>query len=203
MSTTILCIRHAHTDAVGVRLTSRTPGLRLSTVGLAQAQQLRERLRGVAFAAVYSSPMERAVATAEPLAADRMMPVQIVDGLTEVDFGDWTGLTFAELDAKPEWQRFNRQRGTAVVPRGETAAEVQQRVVGTLTALASRHLGETIAAVSHGDVIRNAVLHAAATPLDLWHRFDISPASITAIVFTDGEPRLLTVNERPYSAPGG
>lgn len=202
MSTTILCIRHALTDAVGARLTSRSAGVQLSDIGRAQTERLRERLRAVAIAAVYSSPMERAVATAEPIARDRMMPVQIADGLTEVDFGEWTGLTFAELDAKPEWQRFNRQRGTAVVPGGEAAADVQRRVVAALRALASRHPGETIVAVSHADVIRNAVLDAAATPLDLWHRFEISPASITAISFTDGEPRLLTVNERPYSAPG-
>lgn len=202
MSTTILCIRHALTDAVGVRLTSRLPGIALSPVGVRQTQQLRERLRTVTLAAVYSSPMERAVATAEPLARDRLMHVQIIDGLTEVEFGDWTGLTFAELDRKPEWQRFNSDRGTAAVPGGETAADVQRRMVATLISLASRHPGETIAAVSHGDVIRNAVLHAAGTPLDLWHRFEISPASITALLFTDGEFRLLTVNERPYTAPG-
>lgn len=202
MSTTVLCIRHALTDAVGVRLTSRAPGVPLSDVGRWQAQQLRERLRDVALAAVYSSPMERAIATAEPLARDRMQPVHTVEGLTEVDFGEWTGLTFAELERKPEWQHFNRDRGTAIVPRGETAADVQQRVIATLSTLARAHRGETIAAISHGDVIRNAVLYAAATPLSLWHRFEISPASITAFVFTDGEIRLLTVNERPYSAPG-
>ncbi len=201
-STTVLCIRHALTDAVGVRLTSRAPGVPLSDVGQRQAQQLRERLRGVPLAAVYSSPLERAVATAEPLARDRMQPVHIVEGLTEVDFGEWTGLTFAELEPKPEWQHFNRDRSTAVVPGGETPAGVQRRIIATLSTLSSAHPGETIAAVSHGDVIRNAVLYAAATPLSLWHRFDISPASITALVFTDGEPRLLTVNERPYSAPG-
>ena len=122
--------------------------------------------------------------------------------MNEVDFGDWTGLTFAELDAIPAWQRFNRERSTAAVPNGETAADVQRRVVATLSELAGRHPGAIIAAVSHADVIRNAVLHAAATPLDLWYRFEISPASITALLLVDRELRLLTVNERPYSAPG-
>jgi probable phosphoglycerate mutase len=178
------------------------PGITLSSAGLAQAEQLRVRLRGVPLAAVYSSPMERAIATAEPLASDRMMPVQLVDGLTEVDFGAWTGLTFAELERQPGWQRFNRERGTAAVPGGEAAADVQRRVVATLRELASRHAGQTIAAVSHADVIRNAVLHAAATPLNLWNRFEISPASITALIVGDDDTRLLTVNERPYSAPG-
>ena len=202
MHTTILLIRHALTDAVGVRLTARAPGITLSHAGVAQVQRLCERLRGVPLAAVYSSPLERAVATAEPLAADRLLPVRICDGLNEVDFGDWTGLTFQELEAVPEWQRFNRERASATVPNGETATDVQRRIVATLATLASRHAGEMIAAVSHADVIRNAVLHAAATPIREWQRFEVSPASITALQYADDEPRLLVVHERPYAAPG-
>jgi probable phosphoglycerate mutase len=200
---TILLIRHAMTSAVGVRLTSRLPGVRLSPEGAAQVERLRERLRGVELSAVYSSPLERALATAAPLASDRRLDVQIDEELLEVDFGDWTGLSFEELDALPEWQRFNRERGRAVVPNGESAADVQRRIVAALARLAARHRGETIAAVSHGDVIRNAVLHAAGTPLDLWRRFEISPASVTSVSYEEEAPRLLTVNERPYSPPGG
>ena len=200
--TTILLIRHAMTNAVGVTLTSRTPGVDLSTEGLAQVLRLRERLRGVALAAVYSSPMARAIATAAPIARDRAIDVQVAEELNEVDFGDWTGLTFSELDAMPEWQQFNAARSTARVPNGETAADVQRRITSWLSARAEQHRGETIAPVSHADFIRNAVLYASATPLDLWHRFEISPASITALLYEDDVPRLLTVNERPYSAPG-
>ena len=167
-----------------------------------QVRRLRERLRDVPLSAVYSSPLERAVETAQPIADERRMSVRIVDGLNEVEFGDWTNLTFEEPDALPEWRRFNRERGTAAVPRGEAAVDVQRRIVSTLVELASRHVGETIAAVSHADVIRAAVLHAAATPLGEWQRFEIGPASITALVYTPDGPRLLCVNERPYCAPG-
>jgi probable phosphoglycerate mutase len=202
MPTTILLIRHGMTDTVGVRLTSRAPGVTLSIAGRTQVEQLRTRLREAALAAVYSSPMERTLATAEPIARDRGLPVQTLDELIEVDFGEWTGLTFAELDEREDWQRFNATRGSAPVPGGETAPQVQARIVGALETLARRHAGETIAAVSHGDVIRNAVLHAAGTPIDLWHRFEISPASITAVAIDGSAFRLLTVNERPYAVPG-
>jgi probable phosphoglycerate mutase len=202
MPTTILLIRHGMTDSVGVRLTSRAPGVTLSLAGRTQVEQLRTRLREAALAAVYSSPMERTLATAEPIARDRGLPVQTLDELIEVDFGEWTGLTFAELDEREDWQRFNATRGSAPVPGGETAPQVQARIVGALETLARRHAGETIAAVSHGDVIRNAVLHAAGTPIDLWHRFEISPASITAVAIDGSAFRLLTVNERPYAVPG-
>jgi probable phosphoglycerate mutase len=199
-ATTILLIRHAMTNAVGARLTGRAPGVSLSPEGAAQAERLREHLRDVSIEAIYSSPMERAIATALPLARERGLAVQTLDGLNEVDFGDWTGLTFSQLDRLPEWRRFNRERGSAPVPNGERAADVQRRVIGTLAALAARHRGGTIAAVSHADVIRNAVLFATATPLDLWQRFEISPASITVVDYEHAMPRVLTVDQRPHLA---
>jgi probable phosphoglycerate mutase len=197
----LLLIRHAMTDAVGVRLTSRLPGVHVSAAGLAQLDPLHSRLRGVPLAAIYSSPLERTMTTADAVARGRGIPVRVLESMNEVDFGDWTGLTFAELDRLPAWRRFNEARGGAPVPNGETADDVQRRVMGALGWLAAAHAGETVAVVSHGDVIRNAVLAVATTPLDLWHRFEISPASITTLVYENGQPRLLTVNERPASPP--
>jgi broad specificity phosphatase PhoE len=199
-SATILLIRHATTDAVGVRLTSRAPGIHLAAAGYDEVQHLRAQLRRLPISAVYTSPMERAIATAEPIADDHAVQMEVLADLNEVDFGDWSGLTFAELDRMPAWQCFNRARGSAPVPNGETAADVQRRIVRLLPVLAERHRGQTIVAVSHGDVIRNAVLHTTATPVDLWHTFEITAASITTLSYHNGEPRLLSVNQRTYRA---
>lgn len=97
--TTLLLIRHAATDAVGGRLVSRMPGIRLTAEGIAQVELLRSRMMQLALDAVYSSPLERAVDTARPLADAHGLEVRICDQLTEVDFGDWTGLAFSELAA--------------------------------------------------------------------------------------------------------
>jgi broad specificity phosphatase PhoE len=190
----ILLVRHAETDAVGVRLTSRQPGVPLNARGLRQVGEVCHSLQHVPLAAVYSSPLERAIATASPIAAAHGLEVRTLDALNEVNFGEWTGLTFEELSVVPAWRRFNERRGSAEVPRGERAADVQRRIVAALGDLHHHHQGQAIAAVSHADVIRAAVLHVTATPLDDWHRFEIGPASITTIGYDEGNPTLLDVN---------
>jgi broad specificity phosphatase PhoE len=193
----ILLVRHALTDAVGVRLTSRQPGVPLNARGFEQVSDIAACLREVPLAAVYSSPLERTIATASPIASTHALEPRTLDALNEVDFGEWTGLTLAELSGLPDWRRFNEHRASADVPGGERAADVQRRIVAALETLQRRHAGEVIAAVSHGDVIRAAVLHIASTPLDLWYRFEISPASVTTIIYEEGSPRLLAVNATP------
>jgi broad specificity phosphatase PhoE len=196
MMTTALLIRHGHVDAIGRRLVGQLPGVNLSTSGLSEVERLRRNL-ALPLDAVYSSPLERARQTAAPLAADRNLEPMPLDGLTEVDFGDWTGLTFDELDRLPAWHLFNARRSIAPVPNGEPAAQVQTRILGVLDQLATRHAGETFAVVSHADVIRAAVLHYAAIPLDDFQRIQIDTASVTAVDVT-ATPQLLAINRRDH-----
>jgi broad specificity phosphatase PhoE len=190
----MLLIRHGHTHVVGRRLVGRLPGVSISARGTAQVAALRRHLATTGLGAVYSSPLERAIQTAEPLARDRGLDVTAMDGLTEVDFGEWTGRTFDELAMLPEWRRFNTHRSTAVVPAGETAVQVQSRFVRTLEHLRQCHPNETIALVSHQDVIRSAVLHCVGAPLDSFDRFEIAPASITALALDGLAWRILCMN---------
>ena len=96
-----LLIRHADTAAIGQVLWGRKPGLSLSDAGTAQARRLATRLRWVPLAAIYASPRERAQQTARPLALVHRLPIVEAGELDEVDFGDWSGLRFEELDARP------------------------------------------------------------------------------------------------------
>src|SRR4051812_36370539 len=134
-----LLIRHAATAAPGVRLVPRLPGVRLNAEGRAQTAALRARLRDEPLDAIYTSPLERAVETARPLADARGIDVEAVEELNEFDFGDWTGRTFADLARLPEWHRFNTTRLSAPVPNGETAAELQLRIVAALDGLRRLH----------------------------------------------------------------
>jgi broad specificity phosphatase PhoE len=194
MTTVVLLVRHAHTDAVGRIIAGRAAGVPLSAAGRAQADHLGRTLASVPLAAIYTGPLERAIETARAIARHHTVPVREDAALDEVDFGEWTGLTLSELEDIEGWRAFNTDRATAVIPGGEVPLMVQRRIVDAIERLAAAHPGTTIALVSHGDVIRSAVLHVAGSSLDLYHRFEISPASITAVEVAGTSRRLLYVN---------
>ncbi len=188
-----LLVRHAHTHASDLQLAGRTPSIHLSERGTMELLRVRDQLVTVPLEAVYSGPLARARETAEPLAVDHGLSVDIEDDLNEVDFGDWTGATFAALASDPRWQAFNAHRSAASVPNGERPANVQRRAVMLLTRLAARHPHGIIALVSHAEVIRSAILWFAGRSLDDFHQVSIDTASVTAILMSP-TPRVLFVN---------
>jgi broad specificity phosphatase PhoE len=194
--TVVLLIRHAQTDDVGMRLAGRTDGAGLNQSGRSQAERLCTRLAGTDIAAIYSSPLQRAIETAGPLARERDLPVEPHMGLLEIDFGDWTGAHLEHLAADQQWMRFNRYRSMTPVPGGERAVDAQARIVRALDECRTQHPGQTVAFVTHGDLIRLAVLYVGGVPVDFIHRFDVAPASLTAVALDDDSATVLYVNER-------
>jgi probable phosphoglycerate mutase len=183
------------TDLVDRVIAGWMPGVHLNEAGRTQARRLAERLAQAPITAIYSSPLERALETAAPVAERLGLELQIRADLSEVRFGAWTGCTIQELDAMPLWRQFNSQRSMTRIPGGEMMAEVQARMIATLAELQQRHGPEVIAAVSHGDVIRAALVYYAGMPLDLLQRIEVSPASISVVALEDGGPRLLRLND--------
>lgn len=192
--TTLYLIRHAMTDAVGRFLAGRAPGLHLNPEGRAQAAGLAERLAAVPLSHVYTSPLERARETAAPLAARHDLPVETREPLGEIDYGDWTGRPFTALAEDPIWRRYNRLRSLTRIPGGELAAGVQARVAAELAHLAAAHPNGSLALVSHADVVRAALAHCAAIPLDLLLRVEIAPASVSIVVLGEHAPSIRCVN---------
>jgi probable phosphoglycerate mutase len=170
--------------------------------GWAQAARLAERLATARIAAVYSSPLERARETAEAVARPHGLAVGILGGAVEIDFGDWTGRTLAELAEDPRWRRFNTFRSATRIPGGEMMPEVQARIVAALEELRLRHGDATVAVVSHGDVIKSAVCHYAGIPLDLLLRLEVEPASVTAVTVAELGARILSLNDTGRPAAG-
>jgi probable phosphoglycerate mutase len=193
--TLVLFVRHGTTPTTGKVLPGRARGLHLSEHGREQAQRAAERIAEVGkIAAVYSSPLERARETAAPIARLTKKKTRIERGLVECDFGAWTGLALRRLMKKPEWSIVQRAPSTFRFPGGESFTEMQSRMVGTVDAIRRRHPGRAIVCVSHADTIKAAVAHATGTPLDLFQRIVISTCSVTAILYSDGGPVVLTVN---------
>jgi probable phosphomutase (TIGR03848 family) len=190
----LLLIRHATNDWVGERLAGWTPDVHLNEKGRTQAESLAQRLADVPLAALYSSPLERTMETAQPLANAHGLTVQVREALGETRFGDWTGKSLKELKDDKLWPVVQVYPGGARFPGGESMREVQTRMVVELDAIRDAHPGQTVAVVSHSDPIKMAVAHYAGLPLDLFQRLAVSPASVTALTFSRFGPRLICLN---------
>jgi probable phosphoglycerate mutase len=195
-----LLIRHGHSDAVGRWLAGRRDGVPLNAAGRRDAERLSNALRWLPIAAIYSSPLERAVDTAQPLARDHGLHVATRDALVDVDFGEWTGKTLDELAPLPEWQTFNRDRSRARAPAGESLKGVQRRMVEELTTLARRHEGETVAIITHAEPIRCAIASFDGRTLNDVLAVEISPAHVSSVGISANLRRVLSINLRPELA---
>ena len=192
--TTFFLIRHASCSGLGRTLWGRTPGISLNEKGKVQAQRLADRFRDVKLQAIHSSPLERAVETAEMIARAKNLEVKKNPEFHEINFGDWTGKSFDVLSSDECWRRFNRSRSATRIPGGESFLEVQTRIVRELDTLSLQFGSANIAVVSHADVIKAAVGYFSATPIDMLHRLEISPCSVSVIAMDNDTSHLLTIN---------
>jgi probable phosphoglycerate mutase len=144
--------------------------------------------------AIYSSPLERALETAGPLAHDHGLRVQTRPALNDMDFGDWTGRTLDELADDPAWKSFNGDRGRACPPGGEALQQVQRRVVDELLALSRLHAGEVVAIVTHAEPIRCALAAFSGSSLDDVKAVEIAPGYVSAIGIQPNVRRVLAIN---------
>ncbi len=195
----MLLVRHGVTATTGKVLPGRARGLHLSDAGKAQVEATAARIAALAaagrpVAAVYASPLERTRETAKPIGAVTGRRVQAERGLLECDFGEWTGAELSSLVKLPEWRTVQSNPSGFRFPSGESFIEMQARVTTTLDRLRRMHPGETVVAVSHADPIKAAVAQAVGTPLDLFQRIVVSPASVSAIAYGEGPPVVLAVN---------
>src|SRR3569832_2419710 len=109
----LLLIRHATTDSVGERLSGRTPGVHLNEEGHMQAQALAKRIAHLPIARVYSSPLERAVETAVPLAEQLKQQVVVEEELVELLCGGGAGGAGEAGRGRPAGQRGDTGRGAS------------------------------------------------------------------------------------------
>jgi probable phosphomutase (TIGR03848 family) len=190
----LLLIRHALNDWADKKLAGWTPGVSLNAEGCAQVEALVAQLAEVPLAAVYSSPLERTMETARPVAEAHGLTVQVREALGEIRFGEWTGRSLEELGKEALWPIIQVYPSGARFPGGESLREVQARLIAEIDAIRDAHDRETVAVVSHSDPIKMAVAHYLGLPLDLYQRLSIGPASVTAFAFTPFGPRLLVLN---------
>jgi probable phosphoglycerate mutase len=189
-------LRHGEHAVQGKICAGRMPGVVLSERGRGEAESAAGRLAGAGIAAIYASPMERTRQTAEIVGRQLSLPVSILDDLAELDFGEWTGLTFDDVRKDPRWPEWATHRSLSCIPGGETMRAVQRRAVEAIMTMRAEHPDDSVVVVSHGDVIRAALVFALGMPLDFYHRIEVATASLSTLRIDANGIRVIAINER-------
>jgi len=201
--TRILLVRHGQTEWNRVERFRGRADVPLNEAGIAQAEAAARRIAAEwTPSAVYSSPLGRAVRTAQAIAAPFGLEVRALPGLNDLDFGDWQGLTPEEAGARwPEdVETWLRTPQTARIPGGESLAGLGERSLRTVRELAARHDGETIVVVGHTVLNRALILSMLGLGLEHFWRIRQDTAAVNVIEARDGVFSLAVLNDTCHLA---
>lgn len=200
--TTFYLIRHGEKMRDEI-MVGREPGVHLTANGQRQARRLAAYLKKTGITHIFSSPLERALDTIQPLAALKKLTVEARAAFHEVDMGQWTGQPKAKVQRTPAWHRYCRFPGGTSIPGGETLAEVQARMVSEIVRLSETLPDREVAIATHEDPIRVTICHFIGAPINVFEHITVRFGSITILrldkeravlelmdVLPPGDPRL-------------
>ena len=196
----IYLIRHTETEwNEQFRYIGRTD-LHLSELGRQHAGMIAKWFADVRLDAIYASPMVRALETAATLAADRDMVIEKVQGLREIDFGAWEGLTHGEiLERDPDnFNRWLADPETQPIPEGELWSSFDARVRQAFAGVTAKHAGEAIAIVSHGGPIKVIVGQVLGIPAANYWQVYLDKGSVSALIMDERGLRVTLLNGTCY-----
>ncbi len=196
--TQIILVRHGQTEWNRVERFRGRADVPLNETGLAQAEATGRRVAAAwKPTAVYSSPLSRAVKTAEAIAKHFGLPVQVHPGLADIDYGAWQGLSPEEARARwPEMvDAWYNKPHLARIPNGETLDDLRRRAMETVNEVAARHPGETIALVGHTVINRIILLGVLGLGNDRFWRIKQDTCAINLFEVEDGEYTLVSLND--------
>lgn len=197
--TTLLLIRHGENEYLkkGI-LIGNMPGVHLNERGCEQAAAINETLKGQPIQAIYSSPLERAIETATPLAKTLGLEILVRPALTDPNVGTWVGQRIEDLSKLPEWKLVQEKPSEFRFPGGDFFPEMQTRLVDEIAAIAEAH-GKTdlVAVFFHADPIKLVVAHHLGMALDNFQKLAVDTGSVTIMEFDGSGARLQTLNLKP------
>jgi len=196
----LLLIRHGENEYVKTgKLAGHLPEIHLNERGQKQAQALGEALTHVPLKAIYSSPLERAIETAQPIADSHKLEILQEPRLKDADVGKWQGKSLKVLRLTNAWKIVQHSPSRFTFPEGESFIDVQTRIVDALEAIVRKHNKpkDVVAVVFHADPIKLAVSHFLGLPLDHFQRLSCDTGSVAAIYVSDMGANLIKLNQRP------
>jgi probable phosphomutase (TIGR03848 family) len=196
---TYIFLRHGHSAAnkEGL-LTGQLPGVGLSPHGVEQAAQLVDRIGKGVVDFVHISPIERCQLTIDPWLNSKnsqtISSLEIDDGFSEINFGEWSGKKLSTLRRNPLWKSVQENPSQVTFPGGESFKKAQKRAVQSFDLIRGRRGEKVHLIVSHSDTIKLVVSHLLGMKLDQFQSLEISPASFT--IFRGDKKRisLITMN---------
>jgi len=171
--TQVYLVRHGQTAWNAELIFRGRRDIELNERGHREASAIAGALRDKNLDAVYASPLTRAVETARPIAALLHREIEPVQGLNDINYGDWEGVPYHEIKTRyPDLlETWEKEPELARFPHGETLDEVRERSYGVLRDLAEKHTNKSILIVSHRVV--NKILLCAVLGLSNAHFWNI------------------------------
>ncbi|MBA4342021.1 MAG: histidine phosphatase family protein [Methylibium sp.] len=200
--TSVLAVRHGETAWNRETRIQGQLDIPLSPLGAAQARRLAQALDGQGVEVIYASDLSRARQTAEAVAQQLGLAVQLEPGLRERGFGLFEGLTWAEIETRwpAESERWRRRDPQFAAQGGESLQDFYARSVAAVESLASRHPGQTVLIVAHGGVLDCLYRAAARQSLQAARTWTLGNASINRLLYSQSGLTLVGWNDDNHLA---
>jgi broad specificity phosphatase PhoE len=198
--THLLLIRHAEVEPRYQRVFGGRIDMDLSDTGRAQAAQLARFLQRWKLSAVYTSPMRRVRETLAPLLVNGTPAPTVLPELREVDFGDWTGHGWEEIQTRFKVSAYNwlDELDRGAIPGAESAAALRARLQPCVDRLLREHAGGTVAVYCHGGVVRALLALLLDLPLRKFAGFEVDYASVTEVEIGERGAEVQLLNFAPW-----
>jgi len=200
--TEIILARHGETEWNVEEIFRGRIDIELNETGIKQAELLAEYLSEVKIEAIYSSPLKRALRTAEVIASHHKLAVEIAPGLIDFNYGKWQGLPHQEVKDKYNelYTEWTSRPDKVKIPAGESLNDVRKRAIGVVDEVTAKYEG-TVVMVSHRVV--NKVLICALLGLDNSHFWNIrqDTCGITTFAYENERFILTTHNDTSFLKP--
>lgn len=198
MKTTLLLVRHGETEWNTLGKFQGCTDIDLSEEGIKQAELLKNRLKGE-FDFIYTSPLSRALETANILAAGTNKEVTIADEIREINFGEWEGLTLREISERyPEiFKAWRADKKESYICGGDSSIHnAASRATKCILDIVSKHNGEKIVIVAHGGIIKAGLIGLFDWDMTMYHKIALGNTCINTITFNDNlKPVLAGLND--------
>lgn len=194
--THIFLVRHGQTRANAEKYVGGSTDDPLTERGHEQASQVAAHLKSVAGSAtaIYTSPLRRALETAEHISNATGIAAEVIETLMEWDAGNWEKLNYSDIPKQAGFKFEHLLDPAWAPPGGETLGSVQTRVVATMQELASRHVGQCIIVVSHGTALGLLLAELFHGNTGAWTQYKLENCSVSELKFS-AAPELLAANQ--------